>query len=239
MRSGVLFILLLTALAVRADIITVAAEDGWPPYSGAGGQGLSRQLAEAALATQGIGMNVVVVPYARALNQTMAGQADACWNVTRQASTEAQFVFGREPLLQATASYYYRAGQEQTYQSPADIPDGTRIAVINGYEYGDEFEMHRRRLQLMEVSKQRQMIELLLSGRVDMAIFFDRVLDYNVRFYGYDPERIRRGGRNHTSDIYIAFSRANPRAAELADRLDQGLQTLQRNGDYQRILAEY
>lgn len=220
----------------HALTLSLAAEDAWPPFSDSQGNGYSRDLAIAAFAHSGVTLNIQAVPYARALNLTLAGKADGCWNVTRQPSTEEQYLFGNEPLFTARASYYFKAGKEKNWHSPADIPDGTQLAVINGYEYGAEFEKHRHRLKLIEVSKQQQMIAMLLNERVEGAIFFDRVFDYTMANSHYDRSLIRRGEENHTSDIYIAFSRANAESEKYARMLDEGLIMLKSSGEYQRIM---
>lgn len=219
--------------------LNIAAEDAWPPFSDAQGNGYSRDLALAAFAVSGVSLTIQAVPYARALNLTLAGKADGCWNVTRQPSTEEQYIFGEQPLFTASASYYFKTGKEKNWQTPADIPDGTALAIMNGYEYGAEFEKHRHRLKLIEVSKQQQMIAMLISERVAGAIFFDRVFDYTMAGSHYDRSLIRRGQQNHTSDIYIAFSRQKPGADKYAQLLDEGLKILKANGEYQRIMDSH
>lgn len=236
MRLILLAALLVCFLPVRAGSLNIAAEDAWPPLSDDQGMGYSRDLAVAAFQTAGITLNVQTVPYARALSMTQSGETDACWNVTRQPSTEAHFLFGEEPLFRVSASYYFKAGKQQNFQGPADIPDGTRVAVINGYEYGAEFEKHRSRLRLVEVSKQKQMLSLLANERVDVAIFFDRVFDYTMAHSHFDPELFARGNINHISDIYIAFNPQNPQAPVYAKALDEGLRILKKNGEYDRIM---
>jgi polar amino acid transport system substrate-binding protein len=223
---------------VTADTVMIAAEDAWPPFSDEQGMGLSYELANAAFATQGLTLQTQSVPYARALNLAMSGEVDACWNVTRQTSTEAVFLFGNEPLFRTSASFYYKRGKEKNYRSSADIPDGTRIAVINGYEYGEIFENNRARFQLVEVSKQKQMMALLQNERADMAIFFDLVFDFTILSSPYQSGQFSRGEINHVSDIFIAFNRDNPRSAELAQALDNGLKVLHNDGRYDEIMGE-
>lgn len=229
--------LLLLCLPAAAGTLSVAAEDAWPPFSDEHGMGYSRELAVAAFQLSGITLNVQAVPYARALSMTQNGEVNACWNVTRQPSTEAQFLFGREPLFQASASYYYKAGKDLHFAGPADIPDGTRVAVINGYEYGDEFEQQRHRFQLVEVSKQKQMLALLLNERVDVALFFDRVFDFTMADSHFDHSLFVRGETNHVSDIYLAFDKHNPESRHFASALDEGLRALHKSGEYDRIMT--
>jgi polar amino acid transport system substrate-binding protein len=111
--------------------------------------------------------------------------------------------------------------------------------VILGYEYGDLFEQHKKRFQLVEVSTHPQLISLLQRDKVELAIFFDDVLDYYLAQQAFRRVRLQKGQLNHVSDIYVAFSRATQRSAELAKALDAGLNDLQRSGDYLRMLNQF
>jgi polar amino acid transport system substrate-binding protein len=218
--------------------VRIAAEDNWPPFSDEKGQGLSAQLVSAAFAQSGYKIETVVVPYARALHYTAKGKTDACWNVTRQANTERDYLLHQQPLFQAPSSFYYHR-QVKAYQSVRDIPDGTVVGVIRGYEYGDLFEQHKKRFQLVEVSTHPQLIALLQHDKVELAIFFDDVLDFYLSAPHFANHRLQRGALNFVSEIYVAFSRTKPRSQALADALDQGLIQLRQTGDYQRIWQQF
>jgi polar amino acid transport system substrate-binding protein len=41
---------------------------------------------------------------------------------------------------------------------------------------------------------------------------------------------------NHTSDIYLAFSRKKPHSQELAQKFDLGIKKLKETGEYERLL---
>lgn len=218
--------------------VRIAAEDNWPPFSDEKGKGLSSQLVSAAFARRGYRIETVVVPYARALHYTAKGKTEACWNVTRQANTERDYLLHQQPLFQAASSFYFHK-LAKGYRSVAEIPDGTVVGVILGYEYGDLFEQHKRRFQLVEVSTHPQLISLLQHDKVELAIFFDDVLAYYLAQPALRQVHLQKGKLNHVSDIYVAFSRVSARSQQLADELDKGLTELQRNGDYQRILQQF
>lgn len=164
------------------------------------------------------------------------------FNVTRQQSTNQSFVFGDSPILQASTSFFYHRGKEKSYRSVADIPDGTRIGLIIEYEYGDLFEEHRDRFSEQRVATQTQIIQMLLLDRVEVAIMFDKVAEYTMANmqasgnYAFDTESIIKGQRQHTSDIYVVFSRKSPDATKLAHLLDEGLHQLHADGSYDRLL---
>lgn len=203
--------------------LTLAVEDSWPPYAKKDGTGISRTIIEQALAPSGIKLEFFVVPYARALKLTADGVVDGAFNVTRQPSTTNTFVFGQEPLLQAAASYFYPPTEKFDYISPKDIPNGTAIALIIGYEYGDEYEAHRHRFDEVRVSSQKQIIRLLIERKVDMAIMFDDVADYTLGEMRLDAYKIRKGRQNHVSNIYVAFSKKRPDIDKKIALLDRAL----------------
>lgn len=238
-KHGAARLALLLSLAVNAahaETVLIAAEDSWPPFSDASGHGISFNLVSAAYARVGQQIEIQVVPYARALYYTETGKVNACWNVTRQASTESTFVFGNEPLLRASASYFYPQGAEHNYSSPESIPDKARIGVIIDYEYGEAFAREQHRLQLVSVPDQRQLIKMLLARRLDAAIMFDKVAEYTLREMQLQQGVIVKGAQNHTSDIYVAFSKKRENSAQLAARLDRGLRELRASGEYQKLL---
>ncbi len=225
--------------AGSADLLVhIAAEDNWPPFSDANGRGLSFQLVKAALAPQGYRLQLTAVPYARALHLTAHGKTDALWNVTRQTNTSRDFVLHQTPLFQAASSFYY-AQHAKPYRSVAEIPDNTVVGVILGYEYGDLYEKHKHRFKLVEVSQHLQLIQLLQQQRVELAIFFDDVLQWYLQQEPVEGTLPVRGQLNHVSDIFVAFYKDSPRSKVLAGALDRGLAQLKQNGEYQRLLQLY
>ncbi|HAT42515.1 MAG TPA: amino acid ABC transporter substrate-binding protein [Rheinheimera sp.] len=227
-----------TSPATNSKKVRIAAEDNWPPFSDERGQGLSKQLVQAALAASGYKIETIAMPYARALHETAQGDVDGCWNVTRQQSTLDQYLLHQTPLFQARASYYYH-GKVRPYRSVADIPNNTVVGVILGYEYGDLYEQHKQRFKLVEVSTHGQLIQLLDAGKLDLAIFFDDVLAYYLHQPEFQQVKLLRGHTNHVSDIFVAFTKNQARSVELATALDRGLAELKRSGTYQRLLEQY
>lgn len=222
----------------QPKIITLAAEDSWPPFANQLGQGISHRLIEAAFKKSQIEVNSLVVPYSRALMMAEKGAVDGVFNVTREASTEQRFVFGEMPLFVAKASFYQRKQRSLLAENKWKIPKGSIIGVIKSYEYGDEFPelVKQRQLNIVTVATQQQLINLLLIGRIDAAVMFDLVAQENLQKMGVNDEVIPAFD-NHTSNIYLAFSKENPKAILLAKALDQGLSALKANGQYQLLLS--
>lgn len=218
--------------------ITLAAEDSWPPFANQFGQGISHRLITAAFKQSNIEVNSLVVPYSRALMMAEKGAVDGVFNVAREASTEQRFVFGTTPLFIATASFYHKKEQAIKAANKWDLPKGTVVGVVKSYEYGDEFPLlvKQRQLNLVQVATQQQLINLLLIGRIDTALMFDLVAKDNLQKMGVSDEVIP-AFNNHSSNIYLAFSKANPKSVLLAQALDKGLLQLKNDGQYQQLFA--
>ena len=217
--------------------ITLAAEDGWPPFANEFGSGISHNLIQQAFKQVGIEISTIVVPYTRGLIMTERGTVDGVFNVTREQSTINRFVFGHEPLFNVKASFFFAKEHPTEAKNKWQIPNRSIVGIINGYEYGDEFTklIEQRKLQVITVNSQRQLINLLLVGRIDTAIMFDLVANVYIQQMGVDNE-ITAEFINHKSEIFVAFSKLNPQAEHLSLLLDKGLLTLQKQGKYKQLL---
>lgn len=222
----------------KTNSVVLAVEDSWPPYADANGQGIATNIVQQAFSAVGIKLFLKVSPYARVLDIVEKGLVVGGYNVTRQTSTEEKFLFGQQALLTAPASFYFPANNRQVfkYKSIADIPNGTRVGIIINYEYGNSFEQHKHRFKQVRVSNQTQIINMLKLNRIDSAIMFDEVANYTIKSMGLDEKSIKKGPLNHTSEIYVAFSRAHENARFFADKLDQGLLYIKESGQYAKLL---
>ncbi|WP_350431464.1 transporter substrate-binding domain-containing protein [Shewanella sp. H8] len=217
--------------------ITLAAEDGWPPFANEFGSGISHNLINQAFKQVDVDVSTIIVPYTRGLIMTERGSVDGVFNVTREESTIDRFVFGNEPLFTVTASFFFAKEHPTMANNKWQLPSRSIIGIVNGYEYGDEFNtlVEQRKLQVITVNSQRQLINLLLVGRIDTAIMFDLVADVYIQQMGVEDD-ITAKFINHKSEIFVAFSKLNPQAERLSKLLDEGLLTLQKQGKYHQLL---
>ena len=218
--------------------ITLAAEDGWPPFADEFGSGISHNLIQHAFKQVNVEVSTIVVPYTRGLIMTERGTVDGVFNVTKEQSTQARFIFGKEPLFTVNASFFFANTQTVTAKSKWQLPLGSVVGIIDGYEYGDELLqlIDQRQLKIVKVNSQRQLINLLLVNRIDSAIMYDMVADVYIEQMGVEQDIVAKF-MNHTSEIFVAFSKHNPQATELSLLLDKGLQQLKQQGHYQQLLV--
>jgi len=214
--------------SLAQESIMLAVENSWPPYANEKGDGISKEIIKRAYNSVNVKVEFIVAPYARAVLMAENGEVDGVFNVTKQKSTLDMLNFGKTPILQVSASFYYHKNSEMNFNSVNDIPEEASVGVIIGYEYGDDYQKNKDRFINVQVSKQEQLIKLLMSKRIDMAIMFDDVAKAKLSKMGLIQHDIKKGEVNHISDIYVAFSKKkNTRIA--MKLLDQGLVNIKSN----------
>lgn len=235
--SAIFSVLLLfsTMASSNETSIRLAAEDSWPPFADAAGEGLSHRLIAKAFALENIAFDTLVVPYNRGLILTEQGKVNAVFNVAMQHNTRERFLFGEEPLFVATASFYQLSRKAPLAADKWSLPKGTRVGIVRGYEYGDEFEKLPN-MVLKIVDNQYQLINLLLTDKVDAVVMYDRVAAQFLGTMGVQGE-VRAVIANHSSELFLAFDRKNPSSPALAGALDKGLRQLKASGEYHSLIA--
>jgi polar amino acid transport system substrate-binding protein len=227
----------LQAEADNSIRIHLGAEDSWPPYSDAQGQGISTNLIKAAFAKVGLTPTFQVLPYSRVLHDLQSGKIDGGYNVTLQATTKDKYIFGEVPLANVKAYWFFIPGKHPNIKSIADVPEEFRVGVIRNYEYGDVYEQHRPRFAEVQVSQQSQIIRMLKQERIDAAVMFEREAEFALKEMKLDATIFDKRFLNHQGDVYVAFSHKSPRARWLAQQLDKGLLMIKETGEYDRILS--
>lgn len=239
MKNTLLFISLswfIANVGSAQEPIKLGAEDSWAPYSDKDGKGISTNIINAAFKKVGVTTDIQVRGYARVLHDVKAGSLDAGYNVTRQQNTEQDFIFGSEPIFKANAYWYFPKNSKTTFSSLSDLPDGYRVGGIIDYEYGDAYEQVRQRFKEVRVPRQAQLIKMLQQGRIDAAIMFEEEAKQALKEINMAPDTLKQGMLNHTSDIYLAFSRKNPLSHENAKKFDAGIRELKETGEYDELL---
>ena len=217
----------------------LAAEDSWQPYTDKQGLGISTNIINAALAKEGVKTEIHVRPYARVLQEIKSGIWDGGYNVTRQENTEKDFIFGQEPILQANAYWYISADSTLNFTAINQVPDLLRVGGIIDYEYGDVYEHQRHRFREIRVPRQSQLIKMLKTGRIDAAIMFEEEAKQALLEMDLPADSVRKIMFNHTSDIYVAFSRKKEGSIKNAETLDKGLRLLRASGEYDKLLSSH
>jgi polar amino acid transport system substrate-binding protein len=222
--------------SAAADEVVIGAEDDWYPYAGVVEgelRGLTPTLVRAAFAQVGVKTRFEVMPYARCMARTKAGELVACFNTLRHAGLEADYLWHSPAMFRVQSSIYALEGSKQSGLRPVDL-EGKRVGVTHGYEYGPDFDGNSRIVRVVGLRDENS-FRMLLRGRVDYVM----AVEANVAvLIARKPElrgRFRAVGAAAVTESYTVFSRSHPQGALRRDQFEAGLNQLIQSGRLAQI----
>ncbi|PIK14745.1 transporter substrate-binding domain-containing protein [Halobacteriovorax sp. JY17] len=230
--KGILILLtIFINLSISALEVNIGVENSWPPYADENGEGISSNIVIEAFKEVGVKVKLHIFPYTRIMEMTKRGELDGCYNVTRDKSTNTNFIFGKEPILRTTASYY------QPVNTPykKELIAGDKIALMRGYQYGDEFEKNKDSYIETRVNTQEQILKLLERNRVNVAILADGSANFHIKRLNLENV-IKKGAVHFNLEVFLAFSKESKNSKKLAALLDKGISKLKKKGVYEDLL---
>ncbi|MGF2734234.1 substrate-binding periplasmic protein [Marinobacter sp. DUT-1] len=229
-----------------ANRVVVLAADPWCPHncvSGSAFEGYMVDLAREALGLAGFEVSYVNMSWARALEQAETGHIDGV--IGAFISDAPAFVFPEEALGTSHIELYTQPGQDWQYEGIDSLQNQTLIA-LNGYSYSPELDDYilrnrdnQKRIWILSgPAPLERAIKLILEERSDVLPEDRDVMAWTLR-HQLPGVQLRSAGALYNTQVYIAFSPASPRSAELADTLSRGIRELRASGRLTEILAGY
>jgi polar amino acid transport system substrate-binding protein len=220
-----------------AETITLGAENDWVPYASRDGTGMSNDIVRAAYHAVGIDVSFQVGPYNRLLMSVREGTLLGAFNVPKEQSNEGLYIFGKTPLFTALSAYYQNRDRPLKAHRKEELIHGETVGVVFDYGYGDFFSNNDR---ITKIAVRSDLLNLrkLAMGRIDATILYDKTARKLIEENRLG-HTIEKAFDSEGAEIYVAFSKAFPKARYYADLLDQGLAIIKEKGDYQKILDAY
>ncbi|MDU9409156.1 transporter substrate-binding domain-containing protein [Pseudomonas sp. zfem001] len=233
---------LLLCASVRAEVLHLATGDDYAPFTGKAlpGQGMLTQVVRAALAEQGTAITLDWLPWNRGYLKAKRGDYDATFPYVRSTEREAEFLYSA-PIYVAEQYIFSRAG-DQIEVADLSAITGRQVCYPLGWQPPaaiqqllDQGVLRRHSpLGLQECAR------LLLLKRDDLFIADRNLGDSALRAAGADMQQFHRSRVPfQSSTLHFIVSRQHPRAAELIERFNRGLETLKARGEYQRLIESY
>lgn len=233
------------AVPLRAETITIGAEDDWPPYSYrvAGQdepQGLTPRLVRQAFASQGVSVRFRILPFARCMLEAEKGHVVACFNATRTAANQALYHWHPTPMFEEELAIFARRSPDTSPPMRQLVQDdllGSSVGITLGYTYPTTF-MTDPRIQRKQATSDGNLLHMLAVGRVDYILVNTLPAWYRLQVDPGLQGRVQRVGRIRVDGFWLGFTRAKPEGERLAQVFEQGLQAMRRSGEHQRMLAD-
>lgn len=228
-----------TATAGAALIQLVAAADPWPPYIDEKHPmgGVSVQIADAAFRTQGYTVRNVVMPWARALEETKQARVDLILDAWWSQERSEHFMYSR-PYINGPVKFIKQKADPFRYADLSSLK-GKSIALVRNYAYGDEF-LKATNYEPVLVTNFLQGVHMLTLSRVDLAIENEFVA--RSRILRDAPELMPKIefvdqplGDNY---VYLISSYEHPAHLQIISAFNKGLAIILKNGVYQKIMRE-
>lgn len=217
--------------------ISLAAEDSWPPFADQYGKGVSHQLIHAAFEQVGITVDTILVPYSRGLKMASEGSVDGVFNVAKLKQRQDDYRFGEQALFISHSLFFHSKSRPMLAKSKSQLTSGTRIGKVKGFYYGGEIDTLNQ-VEFVDVDNQYQLINLLLTGKIDGALMYQEVAQRYIQQMKVSDDIIPAFD-NQQNMIFLAFSKQTPHSQRLASVFDLGLKKLKNNGSYQQIISGY
>ena len=227
-----------TDVCRNGESITIAAEDGFFPYTGVYQgdlRGFSLDIVTAAFDAVGCRVDFAVMPYNRCTRAVQAGRQRGCFNTTGSADNRERYIFHDQPLFRGRIQIFSHPELARGFL-PEDFHT-KKFSVVRGYTYTDSFDSDKA-INKVAVESDLQTLAMVARKRADFAVVYEKVAQYHISKNAdmIDPAPLPVHNLVEF-DLFVSFTRVDPAGSKaLAAALDEGLQRIHDNGTY--ILIE-
>lgn len=239
---GTALLSLLLCASVRAEVLHLATGDDYAPFTGKGlpGQGMLTQVVRAALAEQETAITLDWLPWNRGYLKARRGDYDATFPYVRSVEREAEFFYSA-PIYVADQHVFSRADDRIELD---DLPamSGRRLCYPLGWQPPAAIQQLLDQGVLFRHSPLglQECARLLLLKRDDLFVADANLGNSAMRIAGANQEDFHRSLASFQSNtLHVIVSRQHPRATELIERFNRGLERLKARGEYQRLIERY
>ena len=231
-------VILLAAASIATSAQTTTlrlVSTAWAPFTNESGQArFALDLVEAALGRFGVSAKTTIVEPAKFTAALLSNEFDGSAAAWKDAERERGLVFS-QPYLENRLILVGRSGDTVSTSSLADLK-GKRIAIVEGYAYGDAIETSGA--AFVRSRSEEDSLALLLSNKADYALMDDLVVQYIVNNYPKEAKTRLSLGTTPlvTRPLYFAVRRSRPDAEAIVSRFNAQLRGMIADRTYHRLL---
>ncbi|MBH9579201.1 substrate-binding periplasmic protein [Inhella proteolytica] len=222
-----------TALAARPlQLVNTVYPPFVNPPGHPDGEGIDVEIARAVLARLGLGCELELVPWKRALLMLEWGRADFTTTISRRDDRDRYLLWSAPYRSGANYRFYCLPGGPAV-NSLADLR-GLRLGVVAGFHYPPPIAQEGG-ARLVPGRDIAALAAMLRAGRTDCMVVTAIAGAWEVRQLGLEQQLLRQAFEHHSdSPNYLAFSRARTEPTFMP-RVDAALKTLMLDGTLARI----
>jgi len=207
----------------------------WTPFTNEAGQPrFALDLVEAALGRISLTASTTIVEPARFTPALLSNTFDGSGAAWKDAERERALIFS-QPYLENRLILVGRKDEDVSAAALTDLK-GKRIAIVEGYAYGDAIE--KSGAVLVRSRGEEDSLSLLLGNKTDYVLMDDLVVQYIVNNYPNEAKtRLNVGSKPLlTRPLYFAVRRARPDAESIIKGFNSQLRGMIADRTYHKLL---
>jgi polar amino acid transport system substrate-binding protein len=207
----------------------------WPPFTNVAGQPrFALDLVEAAFERLGVTAATAFVEASEFTPAVLTGPFDGSAAVWKDPDRERALFFS-QPYLENRLILVARRGGDVSATAFTALK-GRRIAVVEGYAYGDAVD--NAGPVLVRSKSEEDSLKLLLDGKADYTLMDELVVNYILDNYATEARtRLQIATAPLlTRPLHLAVRRSLPNAQSIVDRFNAQLRTMVTDRTYHRLL---
>ncbi|WP_163832695.1 substrate-binding periplasmic protein [Spartinivicinus ruber] len=233
--SIILFAAVLITPAVSKELRFAATE--WPPYSGANlkGNGFSPQLIRLIYSQYDYEIQIIILPWARALKGTVEGSYDGLLDAWYSAERAEKMLFSK-PYMNNRIKFIKLRNNDITFNQLSELKP-YQIGIVQDYAYNKAFDTST---ELTKIPERTFVINFykLLHYRIDLTLEDELVARHEIKKISplllkevdFLPKALSE------NKLHIAFPKKNE---SLVDIFNSSLDEIQRNGSLLKLMLEH
>lgn len=237
-----LLALLFCASAHAASFKAVTIE--YPPYEFEQDgvvQGMVTDIVREAFRRLDHDLDIASMPWARALNQVKAGEADLIFTAFKTPEREAFLDYSRVVLFRQVTALYVLKGKDIAYNGDLSNLSGLNFGVVRKFSYGRTFDDAAASgifRNMFTVDSGEQNAQKLLYGHVDVLVSNRLGIQYILKKLGENGKVKELSPPLDDVPCYVAFSRQKD-LSTLRDQFDKVLEGMKQEGFFEKVTAKY
>jgi polar amino acid transport system substrate-binding protein len=223
----------------QATVLDIAVEDEADMWSRNDGSGYANEIVRAAFSAVGIDARLRVMPYARCKTVVAEGAMVACLSMSADPQLAGVVKFSSMPLFVCDADFIESREQPLKAKRAEDLPRGTVVGVVNGYEYPPSIrKLEHDGIIVLDYSASETInLRKLIARRLDAAIVNlneVKTLEYVASTAGVSG-KVRSAFSAGELKSHIGFSHKHPEGLWALERFNKGAAIISSNGTLARI----
>lgn len=190
-------------------------------------KGFSWEIVRDSFYTMGYTIELIVVPWARALSLLEHGQVDLVFPAGKNTERMARFSYSAEFVNEVSYVIYINADNAITWQGLSSLRNLT-IGVKRGFSYGDTWNAFTE-VNKYSIGKIAEGFGMLSQGRIDGFLGYETNWDYLLEKHNWQKKYKKLPAFERTLEYMVAL-KSNTNGNRLLADFDKGKQQLKQSG---------